>query len=140
MYRSMLPDPETPHAPAVGAAENMLGVRVPPHPRADVTPDADGNVGPDKKGLSVAPGIAAMPQGLVPERLREKRPGARGSNSLRVFRLGEGPFQHAPVNDALELVPTSPKHGILQPIQPKHLHDYQRDLAVTQPMWRVDEE
>lgn len=117
----------------------MLGVRVPPHPRADVAPDADGKVGPDKKGLSVAPGLVAMPQGLVPERLREKRPGARGSNRLRVFRAGEGSFQRARVADALEMVPTSPKHGVLQPIQPARLDDYQRELAATQQMWRVDE-
>jgi len=141
MYRSMLPAPEAKAVlPSIGNAENMLGVRVPPHPRADVTPDADGNVEPNKKGLSVAPGLAAMPPGLVPERLRDKRPGARGSNRLHVFRLGERDFLRAPVGDALELAPTSLKHGVLQPIRKTPLTDYHRDLAATQQQWSVDED
>ena len=139
MVRSMLPDPaEAAIVPTVGSQENMLGARVPPHPRADVHPDADGNVGPRGEGLSVAPSLAALPQGLVPERLRDKRPGARGSNSLRVFRLGDGSFSRSAVGDSLELAPTSSKHGVLQPKRPMTLGDYQGHLAATKTRW-VDE-
>jgi hypothetical protein len=140
MYRSMVPQPSvTPVVPAVGTDDNMLGARVPPHPRADVLPDSSGNVGPVGKGLSVAPSLAALPQPLVPKRLRDKRLGARGSNTLRVFRLGEGSFVRAPVGSSLELLPTSPKHGVIQPVKAAPLADYQNHLAATQALWEVDE-
>lgn len=140
MYRSMIPQPSvTPVLPAVGTDGNMLGARVPPHPRADVLPDPDGNVGPIGKGLSVAPSLRVLPQVLVPERLRNKRPGARGSNNLRVFRLGEGTFVRAPVGDSLELLPTSPEHGVIQPVRTTPLSEYQKHLATTQTLWTVDE-
>ena len=62
MYRTMLPEDAsaTVVVPAVGTAGNVLGVRVPPHPRPDVHPDGEGNVGPSGEGLSVAPSIKAM--------------------------------------------------------------------------------
>lgn len=129
----------TPVVPAVGTADNMLGARVPPHPRADISPDSSGNVGPIGKGLSVAPNFRVLPPALVPERLRDKRPGARGSNALQVFRLGEGPFVRSPVGSSLELLPTSSKHGVIQPVRDTSLNDYQNDLADTQTRWTVDE-
>ena len=140
MYRSMLPQASAaPVAPAVGTADNMLGARVPPHPRADVHPDASGNAGPVGEGLSVSPNLAALPPSLVPERLRDKRPGARGTNTLRVFRLGNGSFVRATLGSAIELLPTSPKHGVVQPIRPTPIQDYQKELAATQEHWVVDE-
>src|SRR5438552_1280881 len=72
--------------PQVGSGRNMLGVRLPPDNPADVHPDADGNVLPVQEGLSVAPDLKALPLSLVPERLRSRRPGARGSNDMRLFR------------------------------------------------------
>lgn len=136
MYRTMLPQPEvTPHTPAVGTDDNMLGARVPPHQRADVRLDPDGSVGPGSGGISVAPRITALPQGLVPERLRALRPGARGSNTLRVFRLGEARFGDTPVGDSLRLLPTTPKHGVLEARQSMPLNTYQQELAATQKLW-----
>jgi hypothetical protein len=140
MYRSMLPQSSAePLAPAVGDADYMLGARVPPHPRADIQPDPGGNVGPSGKGLSVAPSLTALPPSLVPERLRDKRPGARGAITLRVFRLGNASFERAPLGSVLELLPTSTKHGVVQPIRPMPLQDYQKELAATQQLWVVDE-
>lgn|SRR5215510_4627988 len=140
MYRSMLPQSSTaPIAPAVGTAGNMLGAREPPHPLADVHPDPEGNVGPSSKGLSVVPSLSVLPPNLVPERLRNKRPGARGTNALRVFRLGNVSFARAPLGSALELLPTSAKHGVIQPAQPMAVQEYQKELAATQGLWVVDE-
>jgi hypothetical protein len=140
MYRSMLPQgPSAPIVPAVGTADNMLGPRVPPHPRADVHPDPGGNVGPIGEGISVAPNLTALPASLVPERLRDRRPGARGSNELRVFRAGSESFVRAPLGTALELFPNKPKHGVVQPMQPMPIKDYEQALAATQDHWVVDE-
>jgi hypothetical protein len=140
MYRSMVSQASGASvAPVVGTADNMLGVRVPPHPRADVHPDSSGNVGPVGEGLSVAPSLAAMPQVLVPRRLRDKRPGARGSDTLQVFSLGGEGFVRAPVGDSLELLPTSSNHGVVQPVGPVPVAHYQEHLAATQAFWRVDE-
>ena len=110
----------------------MLGVRLSPHPRADVHPDPNGNVGPVGEGLSVAPNLTALPPSLVPERLRDKRPGARGTNALCVFRAGNGNFVRASLGGALELLPTSSKHGVVQPIRPTPIKDYENELAATQ--------
>jgi hypothetical protein len=140
MYRSMLPQVSAASiAPAVGTADNMLGVRLPPHPRADVHPDPSGNVGPVGEGLSVAPNLTALPPSLVPERLRDKRPGARGTNALRVFRAGNGSFVRAPLGSTLELLPTTSKHGVVQPIRPTPIQGYEKELAATQGHWVVDE-
>ena len=140
MIRSMVPQPlAVPVVPAVGTTDNMLGPRVPPHPRADVHPDPSGAVGPIGEGLSVAPSLAVLPQVLVPKRLRDKRPGACGKNALQVFRLGEKSFARGTVGDALELVPTSSDHGIVQPIRAMPLAEYQEHIAATQALWQVDE-
>lgn len=141
LYRTMLPDIDNgaPGLPRIGQDDNMLGVRLPPHPRADVHPEADGTVKPGNKGMSVAPSLAALPQALVPERLRGIRPGARGSDRLKVFRLEAAALQNAGVSDALELVPTSSKHGVVQPSRPMLVIEYQGHLAATQTFWAVDE-
>ena len=140
MYRAMLPGASTTSpVPMVGTGDNMLRARVPPHPRADIHPDMSGAVASVGEGISVAPGLKELPQVLVPARLREKRPGARGSNALVVFRFGHGPFARCPVGSALELVPTSSQHGVVQPVRPTPIDDYQSDLAATQTLWEVDE-
>jgi hypothetical protein len=122
--------------PAVGTRENMLGVIVP----TDIHPDAEGWVTPNGTGLSVGPSLTQLPPGRVPERLRDKRRGARGNNSLLVFRIEMTSFRQAPVGDRLELKPTSKKHGVVQPSRRTLINDYQEDLANTQRLWTVDEE
>jgi tetratricopeptide (TPR) repeat protein len=93
--------------PQVGTDKNMLGARLPPSDPADVHPDANGRVAPAGEGLSVSPSLKSMPLGLVPERLRDRRPGARGSDDLRLFRLGEGRF----VQELLILLHEEMKQG-----------------------------
>jgi hypothetical protein len=139
VYRSMVPQASEPMVPAVGPASNMLRARLPPDPRADVHPDASGHVGPTKEGLSVCPSLRLLPPSLVPERLREQRPGARGENALRVFCLGNESFVRAPIGTSLELLPTSSKHGVVQPVRSMPVQDYQQALAATQTLWVVDE-
>lgn len=114
----------------------MLGVVV----SVDIHPDEAGRIEPSGEGLSVAPSLKMLPPGRIPERLRDKRPGARGRNELRVFRVGTMGFHQAHLGDRLELKPTSKRHGVVQPRHQTHIDDYQRDLASTQSSWTVDEE
>jgi hypothetical protein len=140
IFRTMLfaTDASGRHVPRVGSGRNMLGVRVPPDAPADVRPDAEGNVACGAEGLSVAPSLKALPPRLVPERLRSSRPGARGTDDLRLFRLGEGPFQPSDIADELELQPTSNTHGVVRPRAPMHVTRYQERVAATKPRW-IDE-
>src|SRR5271170_8094039 len=80
IYRTMVfeTDETGRRLPQVGTGKNMLGARLPPDVPADVHPDAEGNVARGGEGLSVAPNLKALPLRLVPERLRDRRPGARG--------------------------------------------------------------
>jgi hypothetical protein len=140
IYRTMIfeKDLSGHHVPQVGGSKNMLGVRLPPENPADVQPDAQGNVLRGAGGLSVAPSLKALPPRLVPERLRDRRPGARGTDDLRLFRLGEGPFEPSHLADDLELEPTSSTHGVVRPRAQMHVDQYQARLAATKPRW-IDE-
>ena len=124
--------------PQVGAGKNMLGARLPPDNPADVQPDAEGNVARGDEGLSVRPSLKAFPNGQIPERLRDRRPGARGSDDLRLFCLGQSPFEPSHIAEDLELQPTSKTHGVVRPRAQMHVDRYQARLAATQPRW-IDE-
>ncbi len=79
----------------------------------------------------------------IPRRLRDKVPGAAGSNSTACFKLGSGAFQRTPVTDALELIPDSGEepvtHGVVVPIEIVPLTQYQADLENTREDWEIDE-
>ena len=122
-----------------GHRKEVTGVAFDPDGAFFFTSAADGTVKPSNRGMSVAPSLAALPQALVPERLRGIRPGARGSDRLKVFRLETVALQSAGISDFLELVPTSSKHGVVQPSRPMLVIEYQGHLAATRPFWTVDE-
>jgi hypothetical protein len=127
-------------SPIVGNETNMLGVRVPPHPRADVKPDQNGMVQTGMGGMSVSPGWRDLPPFLIPSRLGKLAPGARGSNKLTCFRFGEGSFGNAPVTQSLTLVVNRPTHGTVQPSRSMPITEFQKQLADTQAAWVIDEE
>lgn len=139
LFRSMY---EEEGRPSVGVEANKLGVRVaPPGERADVHPDADGKVAPGE-GMSVAPHWKRLPPGLIPERLKEIAPKARGENALKCFRHGQGTFIHGPVAAGLVFAVDQKKktHGIVEPEQRIAVASFQDALAATQSDWQVDEE
>jgi len=137
IFRSMTRDGDQ---PSVGAAATTLGVRLPPDPHADVHPDGSGEVHPGGGGMSVAPDWRRLPSHRIPKRLRPALHGdqdARGKENLYCWRMGEGPFERAPVSDELQLAPDQPDHGVVEPSTPMPVADFQGYLAATRGEWKV---
>jgi hypothetical protein len=142
IYRSML---SKDGKPVIGCDDHNLGVRVPPHPRADIQPDADGHVSPGGYGLSVAPSLEALGKlpFLVSRRLRARFPRARGVDELVCWKMGEGPFIAGPVATGLQLCPDPRRpteHALVEPDQRMPLAEYQQALAATQELWEPGED
>jgi hypothetical protein len=125
--------------PIVGSGKNLLGVRVPPDPQADIRPDGGGNVHPGASGMSVAPRWRDLPYFLIPKRLKELVPDARGRNDLVCFRCGEGNFVESSITEKLTLKPDRPTHATVQPANTMPLADYQNAIAATCDGWTKDE-
>jgi hypothetical protein len=121
--------------PTVEHSANGLGVR----PGTDVDVDAQGNVVVNGKGMSVSPSWRVLPIFRIPKRLRDRVPGALGSNNTFCFRTGTGPFQSGPFAPGLDLVTDSATHGCVTPAQDVPLAQYQGDLAATRADWQFDE-
>lgn len=133
IFRAMRSEGEI---PALG--DNDLGVRVP----TDIEPDTQGNVSPGTGGMSVAPSLRLLPAHRVPQRLAGLVSKARGSNTFRIWSMGEGTFVAGTVSDelALRLDPERPKrHGLIEPAQEMGLRAYVMALHETRPIWRLDE-
>jgi len=135
IYRAMYHDQAK---PVPGAKPNQLGARVPPASPTDVTQDAGGHVLPGS-GMSVAPAWRKLPAFLIPERLKDKAPKARGDDRLRIWRHGEGAFVDGAINAQLTLSRTTSKHGEVEPAQRIPLGEYQAALAATRDDWEWDE-
>jgi len=128
--------------PVVGDRSKELGVRVPPNPHADVDVDPNTNlVVLNGKGLSVATNWRLLPGHLIPARLSSIEPRARGSDDLKCYRLGDGPFGPRPVANGLELVlkPGSSELGNVVPNAAVTVSQFQADLTATRAQWAVDE-
>jgi len=142
IFRSMLRDGE---GPRVGGDNNMLGVRVHPHPRPDVTVNPDGTVSPATgKGMSVAPSLEALAKKpfLVSRRLRHRFPAARGVDDLVTWKMGEGAFEAGAITLGLTLCPDgrpAPEHGVIAPDRQMPVEHYQQALAATRETWQNGE-
>jgi hypothetical protein len=124
--------------PALGNSATALGVRVPD----DIRPDGDGRVHPETGGMSVSPSVAALPPHRIPQRLRERIPGARGGSSLFVWSMGVGPFAAGALAPRLQvrIDVKNENHGLVEPDAVMDLADYQNALYATRDAWSVDEE
>jgi hypothetical protein len=121
--------------PTVEQSASGLGVR----PGIDVDVDTWGNAVVNGKGMSVSPSWRAISILRIPKRLRDKVPGARGSNNTFCFRTGAGPFQAGEFAPGLDFVPDSATHGCVTPTQSVPLAQYESDLAATRVDWQYDE-
>lgn len=142
VFRSMLVEGTK---PTIGSDDNQLGVRVHPHPRADIPVDDGDTVSPLTGGMSVNPSLEELIKRpfLVPRRLRNRFPGARAVDSLVIWRLGNGPFDRTAVAAGLMLAPDEKKlpceHGVIEPDNRMSLQEYQESLAATRNSWECAE-
>jgi hypothetical protein len=129
----------------LGPTATTLGVRLPdpsdPEASPDITPDANGFVSPNTGGMSVSPSQADLPAHRIPRKLRLLYPKASGNNAVRIWSLGEGRFEAAPVNAQLALRPDphNAKHGFVEPSFNVPIASYVAALESTQSQWRLDE-
>lgn len=129
MFRVMQKDEDG--KPTVGQGSGHLGVR--PN---DIDTDDQGNAVSNDKGMSVSPAWRVINIFFVPKRLGT---GGRGSNNRHCFRRGTAAFQQGQCGQGLELLPDSPTHGVVRPVQLVPLADFLRDLANTREEWEIDE-
>jgi hypothetical protein len=127
--------------PKLGSTAKTLGVRVSPMQDRDIPVGSDGTVRPGTGGMSVAPSLGDLPGHRIPKRLRPAIAYARGSNSLYCWRMGEGPFESAPLADGLNLRPDLKKanHGFVEPATIVLLGEFQACLEATRDQWTIDE-
>lgn len=123
--------------PACGESATTLGVRIP----YDVPEDTSGQVHPGTGGMSVQASLETLPARLVPQRLRERVPGARGRDTLRIWSMGDGAFANGALSNRLSLRvdPSDPYHGFVEPDSSMPSEDYQKAIEATQGSWSIDE-
>lgn len=80
-----------------------------------------------------------MPAHLVPKRLINLVPGARGKNEHSVWSMGSGTFVDDAITNELFLRLDNERHGLVEPGIVMSLMDYQKALASTQNDWSEDE-
>ena len=141
VYRSML---EEAGQPKIERSANGLGVRIDGE-SADVGVQADGSLKAGKEGMSVAPLSKFLPRFRVYRGLEHIVEGAKSPNAnLRIWCMGEGPFQREIAAPDLMLIPDPPiegvvKHGVMAPERDMPITDYEAALANTQAQWIIDE-
>jgi len=131
--------------PAVGNGSCMLGARPGDLGReAELT---DGLVEPSEAGLSVGGCVRTTYLNILPRRLQSLYPewarGAKGKDTHKVWAMGHGTYEAAPIGPDLELrfkTDDRPGHGLVAPNREMLLDDYQAALAATQGQWKIDEE
>ena len=92
--------------------------------------------------MSVSPALGALPSFKIPRRLRDTFAGsakASGRNDLRLWKIGEGPFQNAPLAAHLVLTLEDAAHGFIEPDAVMPFEEYETALQSTRDDWEIDE-
>jgi hypothetical protein len=129
LFRVMRKDDDD--KPNTGQGFCQLGVRT-----HEIDTDQQGNVVQNDKGMSVSPEWRVISIFVLPKRLGT---GGRGKDNGHCFRRGAGAFQQGACGNGLELMPDSPKHGVVRPAQLAPLATFLQDLATTREEWEIDE-
>ena len=122
----------------MGEGSNTLGIRR----NYDIKTQSDGTVLPKTGGMSVAPSLRETNPLKIPKRFLALFPeieGIQGGNSLRVWTMGAGVFQAAPLTPKLALTLQNPTHGFVEPDAAMPLADYEAALYETRDEWILDE-
>jgi len=115
--------------PLCGQDDNCLGVRIPPHPRKDLIPDARGEVRPGKGGMSVfLDDYKSISTSILP-------PEHGGMNLRRVWTFSF-PFEIFPSDLSLRFGSGS-DHGLVEPASLMHINDFQGALCATGNSWEA---
>jgi hypothetical protein len=132
--------------PVTGNGPAALGVRLKDVGLNEDAPDAT-EVNSGAGGMSVAGCLWTLSATLLPKRFEiidpERFRGARASNSQKVWRRGDGPYEPSPISTDLDLRiddrSEPPGHGSVEPNRPMPMGDYRASLADTRDEWQVDE-
>jgi hypothetical protein len=125
----------------LGSSATSLGLRLPDPARPEITPDISpddaGVIRPGTGGMSVAPDIASLPPHAIPMRLQPRFRDAVGKNTIRVWRLGDGPFADAPLSGELNLRvdPNRSNHGFVEPARALPVSEYIGAIHRTRDQW-----
>jgi len=123
--------------PKAGSRFGELGVR----PGKDIPVHEGGLVQPGEGGMSVGPSLLDLPVMLVPKRLRHIVRGARGTNSHRCWRMGDGSYEAGRVAQGLRLrIAKDEIHGFVEPSARVSIEEYQRALTATREHWVAEED
>lgn len=113
--------------PAMGSSGRSLGVRLGDTSTPDVLAvEPNDFVLPNQGGMSVAPD---NPMHL----LRHRRPQSLGGIGLDPV----WPIESDELGPDLQFRQDSLTHGVIEPLRPMTLSDYQSVLSVTRPMWKL---
>jgi hypothetical protein len=122
LFRTFVTDAD--NRPKIGAANFMLGARVP----LDIKPDRDGRVVPGKGGMSVTPNDpAGLPPHLRPISL------AGGQSTLPIFSIATSKLGASLRFQPAKLHPE--RHGFVEPSMAMKLEAYQDALGATVAQW-----
>jgi hypothetical protein len=137
----MKTNPNNPNLPLVSASADGLGVREPPNRYADIDLDSNEMVVLNGRGMSVAAHWSHLPPHRIPRRLGDDNNGAKGSDELCCWVMGEGDFISEKINTQIELAIKSnnPSGGNFVPCGLMSLEDFQHALKETSTQWTVDE-
>lgn len=128
LYRGMTEDSGK---PKTGNSAKLLGVRVPPDPNPDITPDSSGNVHPSTmaapQGMSTAPSPADLPAFRKPVPFG----GIVAAPNLKLWVI-----EDSDLGFNLVILRDSSTHITVGPARTMTLAAFQAALAATQGNWK----
>jgi hypothetical protein len=118
--------------PKLGDNPKCLGVRVPPNPRPDIQPDANGDVCPPTSSSPSGMSCAPLIQDLLPHRRPLVWGGTQHQIAFRVWGIAE-----KDLGPDLVAFRDSSTHIAIGPARTMTLDQFRGALAATQSKWAL---